>query len=114
MLLDECLPRKLKHEFAGHEVFTIDEAGCKGLKYGRLIQSASEAGYEVLISADKNIEHQHNKAFLPLAILVLSAQNNRLESLLPLTAEALRVLENIKTGEIITIELSQLKIKFRG
>ena len=104
MLLDECLPRKLKREFIGHEVFTIDEAGFKGLKNGELIKSASAAAFEVLISADKNIEHQQNKTHLPLAIVVLSAQNNRIESLLPLMPEALEILENIKTGEIITIE----------
>ena len=61
LLLDECLPRKLKREFVGQEVSMIDEAGFKGLKNGILIQSASEAGFEVLISADKNIEHQQNK-----------------------------------------------------
>lgn len=104
LLLDECLPRKLKREFVGHEVFTIDEAGFKGLKNGELIQSASEAGFEVLVSVDKNIEHRQNKARLPLAILVLSAKTNRIESLLPLMTEALEILENIKTGEIITIE----------
>jgi len=104
LLLDECLPRKLKREFVGHEVFTIDEAGFKGLKNGSLIQSASEAGFEILVSVDKNIEHQQNKTNLPLAILVLSARTNRLESLLPLMEEALEILKAIKTGEIITIE----------
>lgn len=104
LLLDECLPKKLKQEFAGHEVFTIDEAGFKGLKNGKLIQSASETGFEVLISVDKNIEYQQNKTNLTLAILVLSARNNRVESLLPLMSEALKVLGTIKTGEIITIE----------
>jgi len=104
LLLDECLPRKLKREFVGHEVFTIAEAGFKGLKNGKLIESASKAGFEILVSVDKNIEHQHNKTNLPLAILVLLAQNNRLESLLPLMAEALETLKTIKTDEIITIE----------
>lgn len=55
LLLDECLPRKLKREFVGHEVFTVDEAGFKGLKNGKLIQAASENDFEVLISVDKNI-----------------------------------------------------------
>ncbi len=58
----------------------------------------------VLISVDKNIEHQHNKTNLPIAILVLSAKTNRVESLLPLMSKALEILENIKTGTIITIE----------
>ncbi|MGC2238830.1 MAG: DUF5615 family PIN-like protein [Pyrinomonadaceae bacterium] len=104
LLLDECLPGKLKREFVGHEVFTIDEAGFKGLKNGQLIQSAGEKDFDVLISVDKNIEYQQNKTNLPIAILVLSATNNRIESLLPLITEALRILENIKTGEIITVE----------
>jgi hypothetical protein len=104
LLLYECLPRKLKREFAGHDVFTIDEAGFKGLKNGVLIQSASAADFDVLVSVDKNIEHQQNKIKLPLAILVLSAKNNRIESLLPLLPEALKILEIIKIGEIITIE----------
>jgi len=104
LLLDECLPRKIRREFIGHEVFTIEEAGFKGLKNGKLIQSAVEAGFEVLISVDRNVEHQQNKANLSLAILILSAKANRVESLLPLMTEALKVLEEIKTGEIITIE----------
>jgi predicted nuclease of predicted toxin-antitoxin system len=104
LLLDECLPRKLKHEFVGHEVYTIDEVGFKGLKNGQIIQSASQDEFEVFVSVDKNIEHQQNKANLPLAILVLSAKTNRLESLLPLMTEALKVLANIQTGEIGIIE----------
>ena len=30
LLLDECMPRRLKREFVGHEVSTVDEAGLKG------------------------------------------------------------------------------------
>ena len=104
LLLDECLPRKLKREFTAHEVFTVDEAGFKGLKNGKLIQSAFENDFEVLISVDKNIEYQQNNANLSIAILVFSAKNNRIESLLPLMSKALEVLEVIKTGEIIIIE----------
>ena len=104
LLLDECLPRKLKREFIGHEVLTVDQAGFKGLKNGKLIQAASGNDFAVFISVDKNIVHQQNKINLPVAILALSANTNRIESLLPLMTKALRVLENIKTGEIITIE----------
>lgn len=34
VLLDECVTRHLKREFPGHDVFTIEEAGFKGLKKG--------------------------------------------------------------------------------
>ncbi len=102
LLLDECVPRRLKREFPGHEVFTIDEANFKGLKNGNLL-GATEGKFDVLVTVDKNMEHQQNKSNLPLAIVVLSAFSNRFESLLPLIPKTLRSLENIKTGEIIIV-----------
>ncbi|MBA2605889.1 MAG: hypothetical protein H0U96_03350 [Acidobacteria bacterium] len=92
----------MKRDFSGHEVFTIDEAGFKGLKNGNLIFAASES-FEILITVDKNIRHQQNTNKLPIAIIVLSAKSNHYESLSPLVLETLRVLENIRVGEIIII-----------
>ncbi len=107
LLLDECVPRRLKRDFVGYEILTIDEAGFKGLKNGSLIGAASEV-FQVLITVDKNIEHQQNKKDLPAAILILSAKSNRYESLSPLVSEALKALETIKTGEIIKIEVNRI------
>jgi 5,10-methenyltetrahydromethanopterin hydrogenase len=104
LLLDECVPRRLKFGFAGHEILTIDEAGFKGLKNGKLIASAAGETFEVLITVDKNIQHQQNKEKLSIAVLILSAKSNRYESLSPLIPKALKILENIKIGEIITIK----------
>lgn len=100
LLLDECIPRRLKREFFEYEIFTVDEAGLKGLKNGNLLRAASDSKYDVLITVDKNMEHQQNKSKLPLAIVVLSSFSNRFESLLPLIPKALESLENIKIGEI--------------
>lgn len=41
VLLDECVTRKLRLDFQGHEVHTVEEAGLKGLKNGDLLRSAS-------------------------------------------------------------------------
>jgi hypothetical protein len=79
LLLDECVPRRLKRDFVGQEVLTIDEAGFKGLKNGNLIRSASEI-FEVLITVDKNIQHQQNKDKLTIAIIILSAKSNTLRN----------------------------------
>lgn len=103
LLLDECVPRRLRREFPDHEVFTIDQAGFKGLKNGKLISAAAEF-YEVLVTVDKSIEHQQRIADLPNAILVLSARTNRFVSLSPLLPKANEALERIEVGEIVTIE----------
>jgi hypothetical protein len=36
LLLDECVPKRLRNDFPGHEVSTIEEVGLKGLKNGEL------------------------------------------------------------------------------
>jgi hypothetical protein len=57
VLLDECVTRYLKPDFAGHEVLTVEEAGFKGLKNGRLLQAAS-GQHEVLVTVDQNLQYQ--------------------------------------------------------
>ena len=59
VLLDECVTRYLKRDLPGHEVFTVEEAGFKGLKNGRLLESAA-GHYDVLITVDQNLQHQQN------------------------------------------------------
>ena len=39
ILLDECLPKKLKAEFSDHTVFTVQEKGWAGMKNGELLRS---------------------------------------------------------------------------
>ena len=59
-LLDEFVPRRLKHDFVGHEISTIEKVGFKGLRNGDLIRSASGI-FEIIITVDKNIQHQQSK-----------------------------------------------------
>jgi len=59
LLLDECVTRRLKREFANHEVHTVDEAGLKGLENGDLLKAAS-GKYEVLVTVDRNLPYQQN------------------------------------------------------
>lgn len=103
LLLDECVPRPLKRELRGHVVATIDQAGLKGLENGDLLKTASP-DFDVLITVDKNIEYQQNPKQLPMAVLILSASSNRLEDLVPLIPGALAALDNIKLGEVVTIQ----------
>ena len=60
LLLDENIPKKLKNDFPGHEVFTIKQRGWNGLKNGILLQKLIENDFHVLITFDKNFQHQQN------------------------------------------------------
>ena len=103
LLLDECTPRRIRKDFAGHEVFTVEQAGLKGFKNGQLLRAAS-GSFDALITVDQNMIHQQNLASLSIAILVLVAHSNRYEALQPLIPQALNSLQQINPGEIVRIE----------
>src|SRR5689334_12709486 len=66
VLLDEQLPRQLAREFPSHEVRTVQQQGWAGLKNGELLRRAAEAGFEVFVTTDQNLEFQQNLARSPL------------------------------------------------
>jgi len=102
VLLDECVTRYLKRDFIGHEVFTVEEAGFKGLKNGRLLQAAS-GRYEVLVTVDQNLQYQQNLKGLAVAVVVLKAQRSTYPVLKPLMPQVLETLKKIRPGDIIVL-----------
>jgi predicted nuclease of predicted toxin-antitoxin system len=91
VLLDECVTRYLKRDFSGHEVLTVEEAGFKGLKNGRLLQTAS-VQYDVLVTVDQNVQYQQNLKNFTIAIIVLKARRSTYPMLTPLMPQGLRLL----------------------
>jgi len=81
ILLDENLPLALRHEFPGHEIFTVEFMHWKGVKNGRLLAAAAKAGFEVLLTIDKVMANEQALSDLPLAILVIDAKSNALNEL---------------------------------
>jgi hypothetical protein len=102
VLLDECVTRYLKPEFIGHDVFTVEDAGFKGLKNGRLLQAAS-GKYDIFLTVDQNIQFQQNLATFALAVILLKAPRSTLAMLKPLMPKVLQVLGTIKPGELVVV-----------
>jgi predicted nuclease of predicted toxin-antitoxin system len=103
VLLDECVTRRLRRDFVGHTVSTVEEAGLKGLQNGPLLRAAA-GQYDVLVTVDQNLAHQQNLRGLPFAILILVARRNTYTMLHPLMPQVLQVLERIGPGEVVHIE----------
>jgi predicted nuclease of predicted toxin-antitoxin system len=99
ILLDECLPKKLKLELPGHFVQTVPEAGWTGKQNGELLRLA-EKDFDVLLTNDQNMEHQQHLKQFDLAYIVLAATTNDINDLQPLMPAVNEVLRNIKVGQI--------------
>jgi hypothetical protein len=103
ILLDECVPRKLKNEFPHHECQTVPEAGFAGYKNGRLLSLAESAGFELFITMDKGLQYQQNLAAWSIAILIVRARSNRLADLLPHVEACRLALISIQPGQTIRV-----------
>ena len=74
LLLDECTPKRLRNDFAGHEVQTAAQAGLKGVLNGELLRAAAVQQFDVLVTVDRRIPFQQNISQCNLALLVLVAR----------------------------------------
>lgn len=102
ILLDESVPKKLTSELPGHETQTVQKRGWAGVKNGVLLRLASQE-FQVFITADTNLQFQQNTAALPIAVIVLIAVSNRIETLRPLIPQVLETLETIRPGDLVRI-----------
>jgi Domain of unknown function (DUF5615) len=71
ILFDHGTPAPLIPFLAGHTVTKAKDAGWDRLANGELLKAAEEAGFEVLITTDKNMVTQQNLQGRTIAIVVL-------------------------------------------
>ncbi len=102
VLLDECLPKKLKRELPGHIVFTVPEQGWAGQKNGTLLELA-QTEFDVFSTTDRNLTRQQNLTQIDMAIVVLTGRDNQIETLKPLMPKVITALETIQIGQIVQI-----------
>ena len=59
VLLDECLPRRLKRELVGHDARTVPEMGWASRRNGELLALAA-AEFDVFLTVDRNLSYQQD------------------------------------------------------
>ena len=100
MLCDESVPHDVAAAVVGHEVGTVQGLGWAGAKNGVLLRAAREAGYEVLVTADRNMEYQQNISASGLALVVVRARSTRVSDLLPAVPALLAALPGVVAGTV--------------
>lgn len=104
VLLDHCVPRPFGRALPGR-VETSAQCGWSELRNGNLLTVAERAGFDVLITSDKNLRYQQNPTGRRIAIIELPL--NRLNSLHQYQHEVSAALQNIQPGEYVRIPLSK-------
>ena len=103
LLLDENLPKRLKQDFPGHDVVTVRDMHWNGISNGKLLELMLAQGFDVLLTFDKNLQHQQNFTKYTLAVFVLNAPMNTYAELTKLSGEVNAILAagNLPDGPVI-------------
>ena len=103
VLLDENVDRKLKRSFSPvYEVMTVRERGWNGKKNGELL-GAAELEFDVLVTLDRNMQHQQNLSKYDLAIVLILSRSSRRANIEPAMDEVNRAIEGAQLGVLVTV-----------
>jgi hypothetical protein len=86
ILLDECITKRVEGLLTEFDVYTVSEMGFSGMKNGNLLAIAESSGFDILLTIDKNIDHQQNIKKFDLTIVIFDVFRsgiNYIEELVP-------------------------------
>jgi predicted nuclease of predicted toxin-antitoxin system len=75
ILFDHVTPAGIARFLKGHTVTKAKDRGWDRLTNGELLTRAEQAGFDVFVTADKNMRYQQNLAGRRIGVVMLSAPN---------------------------------------
>ena len=103
ILLDHCLPKRLRRLLPDYTVTTAREMRWEEIANGRLL-SLAEAQFDVFLTMDKGIKHQQNMTGRTIAVVALRSKKNTIEMLAPLMPQVLALLPAVQPGQVYFVE----------
>ncbi len=74
ILFDQGTPVPIRRFLGGHQIRTAAQERWDTLRTGDLLEAAEMAGFDLLLTTDKNLRYQQNLAGRRMAIIVLGIQ----------------------------------------
>ena len=106
ILFDANTPAPLAGWLKGHQVTRADELEWQGLENGDLLDSAEQAGFEILLTCDQNVRYQQNFSSRKLAVVILST--NHWPSLKQVADRVAKQIDFVRTGQVVRIDIKRL------
>lgn len=104
LLLDECVPRRLRRALPGHEVKTVQEAGWAGVENGALLQAA-DGSFDAILTVDQGVQYQQNMTGLRIGVVIMVAPSNDIDDLCPLLPEVVETLRGLQPGQVTRVRV---------
>jgi hypothetical protein len=104
VLFDKNVPYLLRRHLIDYQVRTADDEGWGQISNGELIGRAENAGYQIILTCDQNIQYQQNMARRKISMVVL--ESNIWPSIQPRIAEIMAALKRVSPGSFEFIEIA--------
>ena len=104
ILVDENTDEELPEFMPSHDVYHVKTMGWQGTKNGELLVKAQEAGFELFITADKNMPYQQSMKGRPFALVVLDIHPNILANQSACVPIVEARLGEFKPGQVYLVE----------
>jgi len=103
VLFDQGTPVPIANFLLGHSVKTVRQLGWDTLANGELLRMAEEAGFDVLLTTDKNLGYQQNLKDRRIAIVVLG--RNKWSSVKALLSQIEAVVNGAAPGSYVIVDV---------
>lgn len=105
VLLDNNVNQRFARLIDGHEVIHARQMRWGSLQNGRLIAAAEEGGFDVLVTADKNMRYEQNLAGRRITVVVLNSLFIKWADIRPLAPQVQLFLDGVPArGSFVVID----------
>jgi hypothetical protein len=105
IIFDQATPVPIRPYLEGHSVRTAAQQGWDKLRNGDLLAAAEDAGFDLLLTTDKNIRYQQNLAGRKIAIMVLGRQ--QWPQLLPYIRLVVDAVNSVSPGSYVELDIPE-------
>ena len=102
VLLDEMLPAAVAGLLPDHALTTVKAAGYAGLLNGELMRRAVADGYDVLVTADRNLPSQQNVPASGISVILV--RGSRMADIGPQAARIEAAAAVVRPGTVTRVE----------
>lgn len=106
ILLDINVPVPLGGFLKNHEVQRASELGWESLPDGPLLRAAEDAGFDALLTCDRNVRTQQNLSGRRIALIEVST--NHWPTIRPVAAKIAAKVDFVQRGQLLLIEVDAL------
>ena len=86
-----------------HTIRTVAEMGWRGTKNGEFLRRMREAGFGVILTADRHMKYRQNIARAGVGLLVMHPGRVRVQELIPLTLTVPAALDAVQPVQVVHV-----------